>query len=163
MGWLDGWIFDLSESTMSSRMSKKTNALDASSAPQRGMSSEGRYRRLFESARDGILLLDAASRKVTEVNPFMADLLGYSREELLGKQLWEIGLFESPKDNDKAFEQLKKEGDVRFDDLPLQTKRGSLRVEFVSHVYNEDNHEVIQCNIRDVTERKEAEEQLIAA
>jgi PAS domain S-box-containing protein len=52
--------------------------------------SEIRYRRLFESARDGILILDALTRKITDVNPFMVQLLGYSRAEFLGKELWDL-------------------------------------------------------------------------
>src|SRR5262245_22805367 len=104
-------------------MSDKGNQPDSSGATERIVSSESRYRRIFETARDGILLLDATSRAITEVNPFMADLIGYSRNELLGKQLWQIGLFKTSEDADDAFRELESEGDVRYDDLPLQTKR----------------------------------------
>ncbi len=122
--------------------------------------SEIRYRRLFESARDGILILDAASLRITDVNPFMMELLGYSREQFLGRELWEIGLFSDKAASQQAFRDLQVEGYLRYEDLPLQTTDGKLReVEFVSNVYEEDGHRVIQCNIRDVTERKHAEEE----
>ena len=122
--------------------------------------SEIRYRRLFESARDGILILDAASLKITDVNPFMMELLGYSREEFLGKELWEIGLFSDKAASQQAFKELQLNGYLRYEDLPLQTTDGKLReVEFVSNVYGEDRHQVIQCNIRDITNRKHAEEE----
>ena len=121
--------------------------------------SEIRYRRLFESARDGILILDAASRRITDVNPFMVEFLGYSCDELLGKELWEIGLFRDKDDSRIAFRELQEAGYIRYEDLPLQTKAGKLwNVEFISNVYQENNHQVIQCNIRDITERKRAEE-----
>ena len=121
--------------------------------------SEIRYRRLFESARDGILILDAASRKITDVNPFMVELLGYSREEFIGKELWEIGLFEDKEASRAAFRELQENGYIRYEDLPLETKGGARReVEFISNVYPENEHQVIQCNIRDITERKRAEE-----
>jgi PAS domain S-box-containing protein len=122
--------------------------------------SEIRYRRLFESARDGILILNAASLKITDVNPFMMELLGYSRDEFLGKELWEIGLFSDKDASQRAFRELQVNGYLRYEDLPLQTTDGKLRqVEFVSNVYDEDRHPVIQCNIRDITDRKQAEEE----
>lgn len=120
--------------------------------------SEIRYRRLFEAARDGILILDAATRKITDVNPFMVELLGYAREEFLGKELWEIGLLKDVDTSTAAFAELQITGYIRYDDLPLQTRSGTLRdVEFVSNVYDENGYKVVQCNIRDITERKRAE------
>ena len=122
--------------------------------------SEIRYRRLFESARDGILILNAATLKITDVNPFMMELLGYSRDEFLGKELWEIGLFSDKDASQRAFRELQLNGYLRYENLPLQTTDGKLReVEFVSNVYDEDRHPVIQCNIRDITDRKQAEEE----
>ena len=122
--------------------------------------SELRYRRLFEAARDGILILDAVTLKITEVNPFMTELLGYSHAEFLGKELWEIGLFSDKEASQEAFKELQRTGYLRYEDLPLQATNGKLRdVEFVSNVYEEDSHQVIQCNIRDITERKRAEKE----
>lgn len=121
--------------------------------------SEIRYRRLFEAARDGIIILNAVTLQITDVNPFMTELLGYSREELLGKELWEIGLFSDKETSQKTFRELQLKGYIRYEDLPLETIDGKLReVEFVSNVYEESGNQVIQCNIRDITERKEAEE-----
>ncbi|MBA2732117.1 MAG: PAS domain S-box protein, partial [Acidobacteria bacterium] len=105
--------------------------------------SEIRYRRLFESARDGILILDAVSRKITDVNPFMTELLGYSREEFLGKELWEIGLFKDKDESQAAFRELQARGYIRYEDMPLQTKAGKQwNVEFISNVYLEDGNQV---------------------
>jgi PAS domain S-box-containing protein len=121
--------------------------------------SEVRYRRLFEAARDGILILNATTLKITDVNPFMTELLGYSRAEFLGKELWEIGFFDDKKASQATFRELQKAGYVRYADLPLQTKEGKpWEVEFVSNVYEEDSYQVIQCNIRDITERRLTEE-----
>jgi PAS domain S-box-containing protein len=121
--------------------------------------SEVRYRRLFEAARDGILILNATTLKITDVNPFMTELLGYSRAGFLGKELWEIGLFSDKEASQDAFRELQKTGYIRYADLPLQAIDGKpWEVEFVSNVYEEDSHQVIQCNIRDITERKLTEE-----
>jgi PAS domain S-box-containing protein len=120
--------------------------------------SEVRYRRLFETAQDGILIVDAKTGLVFDANPFLTDLLGYPREELVGKELWEIGLFDDIESNKRVFATLQDRHYVRYDDLPLLTKDGRhIQVEFVSNVYHVGSHLVIQCNIRDVTDRKKAE------
>jgi PAS domain S-box-containing protein len=126
--------------------------------------SEIRYRRLFEAARDGILILEPNTRKITDANPFMSELLGYSHEELLGKELWEIGLLKDEQASRLAFRQLQKKHFIRYDDLPLQNKAGKRHeVEFVSNLYDEGGRKVIQCNIRDITERWRAEQALLTA
>lgn len=123
--------------------------------------SELRYRRLFETARDGILILDAKEGRITDANPFMTELLGYSYDEFLGKELWEIGLLQDRDANQKAFHCLKQESYLRYENLPLQTRQGERReVKFTSSLYRENEHTVIQCNIRDITERKALERAL---
>lgn len=123
--------------------------------------SETRFRRLFETAQDGILILDAETGQIDEVNPFLIKKLGYSREELLGKKLWEIGMFVDRTLSKTAFETLQKQKYIRYKDLPLETKDGQqIAVEFVSNVYLVDHKKVIQCNIREITERKQMEQML---
>jgi len=118
-------------------------------------SSENRYRRLFETAQDGILILDAETGQISDVNPFLVEMLGYSHEEFLGKKLWEIGPFKDIEASKAAFLELQGKGYVRYNDLPLETKDGRfMAVEFVSNVYLVNHHKVIQCNIRNITERK---------
>src|ERR1700736_147362 len=116
--------------------------------------SELRYRRLFETAQDGILILDADSGKIIDVNPFLLDLLDFPFESVIGLQLWEIGLFKDIAANQAAFEKLQAEEYIRYENLPLRTKTGrEIQVEFVSNVYFVGPAKVIQCNIRDITAR----------
>ncbi|MHB9098282.1 MAG: sigma 54-interacting transcriptional regulator, partial [Syntrophales bacterium] len=123
--------------------------------------SEKRYRRLFETAQDGILILDAETGEISDVNPFLVEMLGYSHEDFLGKKLWEIGVFKDIEASKAAFSELQSKGYVRYNDLPLETKDGRpMAVEFVSNVYLVNHHKVIQCNIRDITERKHIAEAL---
>jgi len=123
--------------------------------------SEIRYRRLFETAKDGLLILDTESGKITDANPFMSDLLGYSHEHFLGKELWEIGLFSDKSANEAAVRTLQDKGYIRYEHLPLETNRGlRVEVEVVANAYREDHHKVIQCNIRDITERSRLEKQM---
>jgi len=123
--------------------------------------SEIQYRRLFEAAKDGILMLDADTGEITAANPFLADLLGYEASEILGKKLWEISPFEDTTKSKILFKELQAEEYVRYDDLPLETRRGRLiDVEFVSNIYLSGDRRVIQCNIRDITAKKEADRRM---
>jgi PAS domain S-box-containing protein len=120
--------------------------------------SEIRFRRLFETAKDGILILESNTGKITEANPFISELLGYPPDELLGRELWQIGLFQDIHASQAAFRQLQEQGYIRYHNLPLLTKAGRrVEVEFVSNVYNVNHQPVIQCNIRDNTEHHQLE------
>ena len=121
--------------------------------------SEIRFRRIFEAAHDGVLILDSLTRKIKDANPFITNLLGYTREELLGKELWQIGLLKDEQSSHAAFRELQQNRQVRYEDLPLQTKSGEKReVEVMANCYDENHTQVIQCNIRDITDRKRSEQ-----
>jgi PAS domain S-box-containing protein len=124
--------------------------------------SEARYRWLFEStAIDGIMILDAQTGQVVDVNPFLIKLLGFSREQFIQKKVWELGYFKDILASKKNFEDLLQKGFVRYEDLPLKTNDGrQIDVEFVGHVYEAGNQKMIQCSIRDTTERTERVEKL---
>jgi len=124
--------------------------------------SELSYRRLFESAKDGILILDVDTGCVTDVNPFLVDLLGYSHSEMVGKTIGELSPFRDTLANQSMLERLQQEGYVRYENLPLKTRAGGpVAVEFVCNVYQAGDKKVIQCNIRDITERRRTETALI--
>ena len=123
--------------------------------------SEIRYRRLFEAAHDGVLIIDSVSRKITDANPYLLDLLGYTLEELVGKELWQIGLLKDEQSSHAAFREIQQHGLIRYDDLPVQSKSGQTQqVEVVANLYDEDGKKVIQANIRDISQRKASEEAL---
>jgi len=123
--------------------------------------SELRYRRLFETAQDGILILDFITGVIEDANPFLTTMLGYSRDELIGKRLWEIGPMIDKKASLDAFTVLKDKGYIRYEDLPLMAKNGNIiNVEFVSNAYDVNGDRVIQCNIRDITDRKDSDKKL---
>jgi PAS domain S-box-containing protein len=120
-----------------------------------------RYLRLFETAQDGILILDYETGKIEDANPYLTDLLGYSKDELMGKELWEIGPFVDKEPALLAFQELHDSGYVRYENLPLRSKSGRvLDVEFISNAYHVNGDQVIQCNIRDITDRRLVEEEL---
>ena len=126
--------------------------------------SEIRYRRLFETAHDGVLLLDPGTRKITDANPYMTKLLGYPHAQLVGKELFEIGLLKDEGASQEMFRKLKLKHEVRYEDLPLESQGGRHQeVEVVANLYLENGHAVIQCNIRDITARKAAADALHAS
>jgi diguanylate cyclase (GGDEF)-like protein/PAS domain S-box-containing protein len=143
-------------------MTKEPDMKDEKQTIKKLQTSELRYRRLFEAAQDGILILDADTGMIEDVNPFLIKMLGYSREEFLKKKIWEVGAFRDIQASQQAFEDLQEHEYIRYDDLPLKAKDGHLiQVEFVSNVYLIEEEKVIQCNIRDITERKQAQDALL--
>lgn len=146
------------------RRARQNAEAERKSAKEGQQASELRYRRLFESAKDGILIIDATTGEIIDANPYIIATLGYSFEELVGKELWEIGVFKDIAASKKAFEELLEKAYVSYDDLPLETRSGvAIEVEFVSNVYLVGPSKVIQCNIRDITERKLGKRALIEA
>ncbi len=124
-------------------------------------SSESRYRRLFEAAQDGILLINAETAQIEDVNPYLIELLGYSHAEFLGKKLWDVGSFSDRLESKAMFAELQSKGYVRYESLPLKTKAGAeVEVEFVSNCYDCDSINVIQCNIRNISDRKRIEDRM---
>lgn len=123
--------------------------------------AEPSYRRLFEAARDGILILDAETGRINDVNPFLVELLGFSRSEMIGRTVGELSPFKDIEPNKVMLERLQQEGYVRYLNLPLETFDGRrIPVEFVSNVYQAGDRMLIQCNVRDITAQKLAEEQI---
>src|ERR1039457_1282359 len=117
--------------------------------------SEARYRRLFEAAKDGVLILDAETGMVVDVNPFLVQLLGISKEAFLGRSVWELGGFKDIVASYDSFKELQEKEYIRYGDKPLKTADGRrIDVEFISNAYQVDQQKVIQCTIRDITERK---------
>lgn len=136
-----------------------TDITERKKAKEQMRVSENRYRRLFEAAHDGVLIIDPGTNRIIDANPFMTRLLGYSRDQLIGKELFEIGLLKDEAASRTMFRKLKKSHEVRYENLPLESKKGRHKeVEVVANLYQEDSHPVIQCNIRDITVRKLAEE-----
>ena len=123
--------------------------------------SELSYRRLFETSKDGILILDAGTGMIVDGNPFLEELLGYSHAVFLGKKVWELGFLKDLFTNQVEFAELQEKEYVRYENLPLETALDRrIEVEFVSNVYLVNHQKVILCSIRDISERKRLEQAL---
>ncbi|MBW8331550.1 MAG: response regulator [Prolixibacteraceae bacterium] len=123
--------------------------------------SEMRYRRLFESAKDGILILDFETGNIVDANPYIVKMIDLPLDEILQKKLWEIGLFSNKEEAELDFIELQTTGYLRFEDMPIQKRNGNITdVEFICNVYPVGKIKVIQCNIRDITQRVKADFEL---
>ena len=143
-----------------SNYSPASNALHGA-ALQALRVSESRYRRLFEAAQDGILLLNTDTGQIEDVNPYLIKRFGCTHAEFLGKKIWKVGPFADIKDSKDVFAQLQTKGYVRYDNLPLKFRTGvPIAVGFVSNAYDREGIEVIQCNVRNITKRRQAERKL---
>ena len=136
----------------------KNSTRHATGIEQALRASELSYRRLFEAAKDGIMILDCCAGRISDVNPFLVGLLGFSHDEMVGKTVAELSPFKDIESNKIMLQRLQEDGYVRYEDLPLETRDGRhIAVEFVCNVYQAGDEKVIQCNIRDITARKHAE------
>ena len=123
--------------------------------------SEIRYRRLFKTSLDGILILDAETGSIIDMNPSLIETMGSSYKKLLGKKIWELGSSKDVVANKNKFAELQRNGYTHYQNSTIETADGRLlEVEIVSSAYEIAHQKVIQCNIRDVTARKHAEERV---
>ncbi len=122
------------------------------------------YRRQFEMVQDGILILKGQMGNIIDANPFLINLLGYPREELLRMKLWELCFIEDVMTIKAVFSNIQNEGYVKFEQLQFQTKSGRrIDVKFIGELYLVDQTQVIQCSIHDLTKGKHANEEIKAS
>lgn len=154
---IDGVVITFTDITVAKKLEiKMKQANDELKAKEDALIlSEARYRSLFDSSKDGMLILDAETGKIMDVNPYLIEMLGYSKEYFIQKEIWEISSFKDIVANEKEFLKLKQKEFVCYENLLLETAKGqSLRIEFISNLYSANDQKVIQCQIRDFRERK---------
>lgn len=149
---------ELTEAAEKANQQLRIEIAERKNAQEQLRISESRYRRLFEVSQDGILILDSKTGRITEANPSVFKLTGYPGKQIVGKALWEIGLFKNKEAGGQMLRELKDKGFCHREDVPVITKVGQLiSVHFFSNLYEENGVEVIQCNLRDITGRKQTE------
>ena len=116
--------------------------------------SESRYRRIYETATDGIVLLEKLEGHIVHANPAAVKMLGYSEEEYLGKRLEDIGVPIDMNDFSMIMASLNKRGILNYEDVQIKSKSGH---DVNADVYMVNRAKLAQCNIRDVSARKQAE------
>jgi PAS domain S-box-containing protein len=151
-------LLHLESSLRTEQAEKRTEQVEARGA-EMIRASDLNYRRLFETAKDGIMILDAETGRIGDVNPFLTELLGFSHNEIVGKIVWELSPFKDIELNQVMLLRLQKDPYVRYENMLLETRVGrKISVEFVSNLYQAEEGDMIQCNLRDITERKQVEE-----
>ena len=123
--------------------------------------SDQRYRRLFDAAREGIVLVEAETGHIIDLNPSFLAMAGYTRDELLGRKLWQIDPFRETDAIQVIFKELQNQDHIYYDDLPLDTKKGSrIPVEIVGSAHPIGDRKILQYAVRDISRRKSIEEEL---
>jgi PAS domain S-box-containing protein len=142
-----------------------SSSLDEMSAPRSCEAPlravESRYRRVFETAQDGILLLNAETAQIEDANPYLVNLLGYAHADLLGKRLWEVGPFADVGHIQAMFLELQTKGYIRYENVTVATAAGDkVDVDLTGNIYDCEGSKVVQCNVRDVSGRRIIEKKL---
>ena len=128
---------------------------------ERREAAEIQYRRIFESAKDGIIVLDSPSGVVLDVNPYFLELCRYAKADLLSHPFREIPPFLEAEEMRGLVAETIEKGTMRYDTVPLQARdRREVAVEIVANSYRVKEQSLIQVNIRDVTEKRRSEEDL---
>ena len=141
----------------------KMQVSDVNEVKQSFRNAELRYRGLFESVRDGILIMDAETGIISDVNPGLIHMLGYAREDFVAKKLWEIDAIDDVAGGRACFHELQENEHVCSENLELKAKDGRpVQVELVGNVYQVGDGKILQCAIRGIGDRKRAEAALRA-
>jgi PAS domain S-box-containing protein len=160
--WTDSYFFPVAVDGKVTRIvAHGRDITERKEMEEKVRASEMHYRRLFEAAKDGILIIDAETGKVEDVSPFTVEMLGYPRDELLGKHIWDIEFFKHTVLTEAAFMELRNSGNIYYNNLRLATKEGwHIIAELIGHVYLVDRKRIIQFNIRNISDLKWAEKML---
>ncbi len=125
---------------------------------ERKQAAEARYRRLFEAARDGILIVDGETGEIIDLNPYLVKAFGISRSASIGYRYWDLDIFRGTELNRATFAELQESEFVQRI-LSISSKTGGrFDGEVIGNLYLEGDRRVIQFNIRDVTDRRRGEE-----
>jgi two-component system CheB/CheR fusion protein len=123
--------------------------------------AEEKYRRLFETAKDGIIIIDGETGRINDLNPYVEALFGYERKDLVGRNFWEAEPLREIGDPQDILARLRRDEVIRLPDLPLKSSgQRRIDVEIVANMYQEESHSVAQFNLRDITERKQFDQQM---
>jgi diguanylate cyclase (GGDEF)-like protein/PAS domain S-box-containing protein len=145
------------------RLHRQNQALSAEISTRKAAesalaASESRYRRLFETANDGILLFDAATATITAANPAFTALAGIEAADLPGRKLGDLPAFTTVARAGMAVAEVRKAGQLTLGDWSLETAEGAaIDVEVIGSLYCDRGQQIVQLNMRDVRERKQAE------
>ena len=135
----------------------RTVLLAIEDVTRRPADDEARYLRLFETAKDGILIFDAESEILQDVNPFFLEMTGCTREELVGRRYAEIDILQTSYPEVSLVSEARERSISRRSYMPLMTRRfNRIQVEMIASSYVSQGRQMIQVNVRDVTLRNQA-------
>lgn len=138
---------------------------DRKAAEKALMESEEKYRSLFHAAADSIYLQEVIEdsdkiSRIVEANEVMCKRLEYTREEILNLYISDIAKKDNKEFRDGILKQLKNKQQHTFQTSHITKSGKEIPVEVNAHYINMDGKKYILCFARDITERRNAENQL---
>jgi len=138
-----------------------TDITERVSAEQKYRQSEDRFRQVFMTSPDAINLNRVEDGTYIDINEGFTALMGYTREEVLGKTSVELGIWHNPEDRRRLLHELKAHGHVKELEARFVRKSGEVGVGLMSGlILRFDGEDVILSITRDITHRKAAEDAL---
>lgn len=140
---------------------KRSVLLAIEDVTERHEQAESRYQRMFETAKDGMMICDVETETIIDVNPFFLELLGLQRDRVIGRRLTELSAFQTAPDAAAIIAEAAASEIVRRDELSLQGANGrAVQADLVANRYVLGSRQVVQINLRDVTARNYAVREL---
>jgi len=107
------------------------------------------------------MILESKNWKIIDANPCFYQMLEHPQADLVNKSIWEIGCFKNETGIKEVLNELQDRGYVRHDNVTMETNESKLlHVEFIGNLYYVDGKQVVQCNVRNITENIEAEKEI---
>jgi PAS domain S-box-containing protein len=117
--------------------------------------SEQKFAKIFHSVPAQIALTTLAEGRCIDINETCLKILGYQREEVIGRTMLELGVWEERSDRERIVHKLEKQGFVRDLEIRFRSKDGTpFTGLFSAEIVDFDDERYMLSMVNDISERK---------